>query len=285
MRMNEEELKEPIYDLDYMHPPMEDIWDIDSNSRRIYIPPQFRWIVGVQGDHYSEILTFRIDRYFDGVDLSTKTCIVQFLNAGGKAGTYQIQRMDTETEPGKIIFQWAVDNVATQFSGDLRFIVRFYSTNGKGLYDFTFNTVPKIVNVHEGLDVTDEAEKLYPTILMEWMEIVVKCKYLIENADQVIQNFIDVANQKIGEINDIYNKIHEMLDGINWEEFIAQVQTHESSLNLIEDYLFGKFSTNHHRMEFTYKSMVNVEYGKDDPVRHIKVLNGVWNEALSRMEC
>mgnify|MGYP005764889909 FL=1 len=280
MRMNENEIQEQIYDLDYNHPPREDIWDIDSNTRRVYIPPQFRWIVAVQGDHYSEILTFRIDRYFDGVDLSQKTCIVQFLNAGGKAGTYQVQKMDTTTEPGKIIFQWAVDNVATQFSGELRFIIRFYSTNGKGLYDFTFNTVPRIVLVHEGLDVTDEAEKLYPTILMEWMEIVVKCKYLLENSDAIIQKFIETATQKIDDINDLYNKIHEMLDGISWDEFIAQVQTHENSLNLIEDYLFGKFSTNHHRMEFTYKSMVNVEYGKDDPVRHIKVLSGVWNEAL-----
>lgn len=280
MRMNENEMQEQVYDLDYNHPPREDIWDIDSNTRRVYIPPQFRWIVAVQGDHYSEILTFRIDRYFDGVDLSQKTCIVQFLNAGGKAGTYQIQKMDTTTEPGKIIFQWAVDNVATQFSGELRFIIRFYSTNGKGLYDFTFNTVPRIVLVHEGLDVTDEAEKLYPTILMEWMEIVVKCKYLLENSDAIIQKFIETATQKIDDINDLYNKIHEMLDGISWDEFIAQVQTHENSLNLIEDYLFGKFSTNHHRMEFTYKSMVNVEYGKDDPVRHIKVLSGVWNEAL-----
>ena len=205
---------------------------------------------------------------------------MQFLNAGGKAGTYQVQKMDTTTEPEKIIFQWAVDNVATQFSGELRFIIRFYSTNGKGLYDFTFNTVPRIVLVHEGLDVTDEAEKLYPTILMEWMEIVVKCKYLLENSDAIIQKFIETATQKIDDINDLYNKIHEMLDGISWDEFIAQVQTHENSLNLIEDYLFGKFSTNHHRMEFTYKSMVNVEYGKDDPVRHIKVLSGVWNEAL-----
>lgn len=280
MRMNENEMQEQVYDLDYNHPPREDIWDIDSNTRRVYIPPQFRWIVAVQGDHYSEILTFRIDRYFDGVDLSQKTCIVQFLNAGGKAGTYQVQKMDTKTEPGKIIFQWAVDNVATQFSGELRFIIRFYSTNGKGLYDFTFNTVPRIVLVHEGLDVTDEAEKLYPTILMEWMEIVVKCKYLLENSDAIIQKFIETATQKIDDINDLYNKIHEMLDGISWDEFIAQVQTHENSLNLIEDYLFGKFSTNHHRMEFTYKSMVNVEYGKDDPVRHIKVLSGVWNEAL-----
>lgn len=280
MRMNENEMQEQVYDLDYNHPPREDIWDIDSNTRRVYIPPQFRWIVAVQGDHYSEILTFRIDRYFDGVDLSQKTCIVQFLNAGGKAGTYQVQKMDTTTEPGKIIFQWAVDNVATQFSGELRFIIRFYSTNGKGLYDFTFNTVPRIVLVHEGLDVTDEAEKLYPTILMEWMEIVVKCKYLLENSDAIIQKFIETATQKIDDINDLYNKIHEMLDGISWDEFIAQVQTHENSLNLIEDYLFGKFSTNHHRMEFTYKSMVNVEYGKDDPVRHIKVLSGVWNEAL-----
>ena len=280
MRMNENEIQEQIYDLDYNHPPREDIWDIDSNTRRVYIPPQFRWIVAVQGDHYSEILTFRIDRYFDGVDLSQKTCIVQFLNAGGNAGTYQVQKRDTTTEPGKIISQWAGDNVATQFSGELRFIIRFYSTNGKGLYDFTFNTVPRIVLVHEGLDVTDEAEKLYPTILMEWMEIVVKCKYLLENSDAIIQKFIETATQKIDDINDLYNKIHEMLDGISWDEFIAQVQTHENSLNLIEDYLFGKFSTNHHRMEFTYKSMVNVEYGKDDPVRHIKVLSGVWNEAL-----
>ena len=70
MRMNENEMQEQVYDLDYNQPPREDIWDIDSNTRRVYIPPQFRWIVAVQGDHYSEILTFRIDRYFDGVDLS-----------------------------------------------------------------------------------------------------------------------------------------------------------------------------------------------------------------------
>lgn len=285
MRMNEQEMQGQIYDLDYNHPPREDIWDIDSNTRRIYVPPQFRWMTAVQGDHYSEILTFRIDRYFDGVDLSAKTCIVQFLNAGGKAGTYQIQRFDTTSEPGKILFQWAVDNVATQFQGELRFIIRFYSTTGKGLYDFTYNTNPLIIHVHEGLDVEDEAERLYPTILMEWMEIVVKCKYLLDNTDGIIQQFLNIATQKTDEINAIYNKIMNMLDGLNWEEFISLVWTHENSLNLIEDYLFGKFSTNHHRMEFTYKSMVNVEYGKDDPVRHIKVLNGVWNEALQRMEC
>lgn len=128
MRMTEEEYNGKVYDLPYNHPPEEDIWDIDSNSRRIYIPPQFRWIAAVQGDHNSEILTFRIDRYFDGVDLSEKTCVVQFLNAGGKGGTYQIQQFDTKTEPGKILFQWAVDNIATQYAGDLRFIIRFYST-------------------------------------------------------------------------------------------------------------------------------------------------------------
>ena len=205
---------------------------------------------------------------------------MQFLNAGGKAGTYQVQKMDTTTEPGKIIFQWAVDNVATQFSGELRFIIRFYSTNGKGLYDFTFNTVPRIVLVHEGLDVTDEAEKLYPTILMEWMEIVVKCKYLLENSDAIIQKFIETATQKIDDINDLYNKIHEMLDGISWGR-VYRAGANARELAQPDRRLSLRQVLHQPSSDGVYLQVYGQrEYGKDDPVRHIKVLSGVWNEAL-----
>ena len=102
MRMNEEEMREPIYNLDYMHPPKEDIWDIDSNSRRIYIPPQFRWIIGVQGDHYSEILTFRkiiLPEIWPGIvsgavlafTLSLDDVIISYFTTGPGSNTLPLQ--------------------------------------------------------------------------------------------------------------------------------------------------------------------------------------------------
>ena len=278
MRMQE---NDSIYDLDYSHPANEDIWDIDSNTRRVYIPPQFRGIAGVEGDHYAEILTFRIDRYFDGVDLSEKTCIVQFLNPGGKGGTYQIQKFDTTSEPGKILFQWAIDNVATQYAGDVQFIIRFYSTSD-GLFQYVFNTHPCILNVHMGLKVDDETEKLYPTILMEWMEIVVKCKYLLENSDDIMSKFIELGNHYNITLEDWYSKIYKMIGEINWNDFIAQVNTHEMRLDLLEQYLFDMITANEHKMVFTHQQIF--DYSSNSSVRRV-IVTGSWNEALSRMEC
>ena len=282
MKMTEEEYNGKTYDLPYNHPPQEDIWDIDSNSRRVYIPPQFRWITAVQGDHNSEILTFRIDRYFDGVDLSEKTCVIQFMNAGGICGTYQAQKFDVATEKDKLLFQWAVDNVATQYGGDLTFVVKFYSTGDDDLYDFMWNSLPTIVNVHAGLDITDEAEKLYPTILMEWMEVVVKCKYFIENADDVLNSFSVTAQKKLDELEGLYDQIRQALLGIDYESVAVIANSHENRLRLVEEYLFGEFTTNYHKMFFTYDSLINTS--ETNQVKRVKV-TGYWNEALSRMEC
>ena len=56
---------------------------IDANSREINIPFEFSFL-GVIGDHKAETIYFEIDRYFDDEDLSTHTCVIQFVNKNPK---------------------------------------------------------------------------------------------------------------------------------------------------------------------------------------------------------
>jgi hypothetical protein len=55
----------------------------------------------VKQDHNAETIYFKADRYFDGVDLSTTTCVVQYLNASTdtkKNGyIYLVPYIDTTT--------------------------------------------------------------------------------------------------------------------------------------------------------------------------------------------
>ena len=107
---------------------------IDANERKITVPSDFSFL-SVRYDHQAETVYFEIDRYFDDVDLSQHTCIVQFVNkdeyGNVSEGYYRVPVMDITTVEGKIIFGWLIESPATKYAGDIEFSVRFYSiTNG-----------------------------------------------------------------------------------------------------------------------------------------------------------
>lgn len=54
---------------------------IEADKRTIIIPAEFQFL-GVKTDQRSEKIYFEVDRIFDDVDLSTKTCVIQYINAG-----------------------------------------------------------------------------------------------------------------------------------------------------------------------------------------------------------
>jgi hypothetical protein len=56
-------------------PAGEIVYDIDLNSREINSPK----FLSVKKDHKSETVYFRVDRFFDYVDLSTTVCLVQYI--------------------------------------------------------------------------------------------------------------------------------------------------------------------------------------------------------------
>jgi hypothetical protein len=54
----------------------EPFFEINANTRAITVPSSLSQ-VGIVGDKYAEILFFRIDRYFDAIDLATRNIYIE----------------------------------------------------------------------------------------------------------------------------------------------------------------------------------------------------------------
>jgi hypothetical protein len=57
-------------------PPNEGYFSINADTRDIEFPEAFKQGVSVQGDDIAEIIYFKIDRYFDAIDLAKKQIVI-----------------------------------------------------------------------------------------------------------------------------------------------------------------------------------------------------------------
>lgn len=110
----------------------EEVFDINANTRAITVPVNYKKNgVGVQGDDLAEVLYFRIDRYFDYMDFNNTDIFIQWETPKAKDGTVvkwvsPAYIRDIESEPGKLIFGWALSDDITAQAGALKFSVRFF---------------------------------------------------------------------------------------------------------------------------------------------------------------
>lgn len=169
-------------------PSEERIYNIDLNKRSVDAPE----FLSVQTDHYAETIYFKMNRYFDNMDLADTVGVVQFNNSGApKNGTdgyiYTIPFYDITTyaEEEKILFPWCISGIATQYTGIVTYAFRFYTLNGDGELVYSLNTIPSQSKVLKGLDlitpengninITDitETERIWSAIknLEKWQDI------------------------------------------------------------------------------------------------------------------
>ena len=74
-------------------PSTEKIYNIDLNKRTIEAPK----FLSVSKDHNAETIYFKIDRFFDNVDLSNTVCLIQYKNALKEERVYVVPFYDIET--------------------------------------------------------------------------------------------------------------------------------------------------------------------------------------------
>lgn len=145
-------------------PTSSNIYDIDLNTRSVQSPK----VLSVSRDHKSMVVYFRIDRFFDYMDLSETVCLVQYVpyNHKGAPYTYVVPFFDilSQEDSGKMIFPWVVGGPATSSEGVLQFAIRFYrvDTNEDGdvVLTYNLNTTPSSTTVLYGLESDDAAMKL-----------------------------------------------------------------------------------------------------------------------------
>ena len=184
---------------------------IDANSREINIPFEFSFL-GVIGDHKAETIYFEIDRYFDDVDLSEHTCVIQFINKNPKTlkfneGMYPVTTMDVNSIDGKIIFGWNIMNDATQIAGDIHFSIRFYSIDSNNKFTYNFNTLTANSIILDTLDVKRTSIiEISPSELQAWNDkmnqINLKAEQALQETSEILQTYeiasVDEINNYLG---------------------------------------------------------------------------------------
>lgn len=141
----------------------EETFNIDANTREIKVPEHFKKNgISVQGDEISEILYFKINRYFDAQDLQDPDMkvLIQWKTSAKDAdgnfveGISKAYCVDVESYPNYIIFGWPISSVITQEAGEVSFAVRFYKYNDTtDKIEYSLSTLTQKVNIKPSLNL------------------------------------------------------------------------------------------------------------------------------------
>lgn len=133
-------------------PLTEKVYEINWNNRTVESPP----FIGVSGDHQAEYIFFKMDRFFDTMDLANTIGLIIFRNAHNEEYYQLISYYDTQSEPGKILFPWAIQAPATMYNGKVDFSFKFFRVDSNHLL-YEINTVichTRVLNGWADLDNT-----------------------------------------------------------------------------------------------------------------------------------
>lgn len=122
-------------------PKDEPIYEIDLNTRHINAPD----FLSVEEDHNSEIIWFKVDRFFDNIDLYNGACWIQYKNANKEEFFYAAPLLISIENTGKefILIPWAISESVSGVSGIVEFSFQFFDiTEDKLYFKYRLNTLP-----------------------------------------------------------------------------------------------------------------------------------------------
>ena len=143
----------------------ENFFSIDANSRKISVPDAFRENgISVQGDEISEVLYFKIDRYFDMTDLGEKKVYIQWRAPADKTTGIRKEGVSTpwvfttSLIPGYVVFGWPLSSEITERPGKVDFAVRFYEVTDdeRGQLVYSLSTLTATADIKESLNYNIE---------------------------------------------------------------------------------------------------------------------------------
>lgn len=136
-------------------PSTEKIYEIDLNTRTISSPE----FLSVSKDHRSETIYFKLPRFYDNVDLSKMTCIIQYINAKKDRRIFAVPFVDIDTYKGssEMVFPWIIDAGVATTPGIVSYSIKFYKINDDGThYDYELNTLPATSKILTGLNINPD---------------------------------------------------------------------------------------------------------------------------------
>ena len=134
-------------------PKDEKIFEIDLNTRKINVPK----FLSVEKDHQAETVYFKFDRYFDNTDLTTRGCVIEYINAAGNTYVYPVPFYDVKTFSAynQVLIPWCIQGPATAKAGNVKFAIRFFSVNQNKKLTYSLRTMVAESQVLKGQNIED----------------------------------------------------------------------------------------------------------------------------------
>lgn len=165
----------------------ERIYNVDLATRTIEAPEY----LSVETDHRSEVIYFKVARYYDAVDLSNTVCVIQYINANKEGRVYAVPYYDIDTfsDTNEMLIPWEVDGEATVAAGDVQYAIRFYMLDSR-ITDkrlvYNLNTLTASSKVLHGIDI--DPEELQSSNDKE---------YIVTYLDEILAISREIANKDV----------------------------------------------------------------------------------------
>lgn len=210
--------------------PEDKIYNVDLNTRKIETIDN----IIVKTDHKSEVLYFKVPRFYDNIDLFQMTCIIEYVNSKHEQYIYVVPFIDIDTlseeksEEGfrnpMMIIPWEISELVSVEEGEVRFAINFYRMGLDGeKYTYNLNTLPQSLYINKGIGFT--REEIVPE--EEWVEtldttpnaskqyFIKKVNYLTiydKNIFDILQGYVQVYNEETGLPEYDHDEIGRILD-------------------------------------------------------------------------
>ena len=218
-----------------------DTFKIDGNTRVITPPASFDNF-GVESDENTNRVWFEVPLYVgDGIDLSALNLYINYQNANGEKDKYIVE--DASEMDGVLYFSWVLSRKATQYKGDITFIVCAIGTNDEGVIETEWNTTLCTGSVLEGLEVEN------PIVPIETVDLIDQLVSLAKNSVANVENAVaqaeaDIEFARQQSVSDVTNAREGALHEIQSASDGAVERLENAGLSLFANALKGSASGN-----------------------------------------
>jgi hypothetical protein len=115
----------------------------------------------VCGDNDSQLISFQIDRYKDGVDVSEKLITIKYVNSLGEG--FRANAVNLDIQDDYIVFSWLVSKYATVGSGNIYFAIEIIGDLTKDVNDYyVWQTKPAVLKIEESVGTIEFTYEEFP---------------------------------------------------------------------------------------------------------------------------
>lgn len=199
---------------------------IDAATKNIAIADTNKPVL-VQYDNYSEVITFEIDRYVEGHDLSLSSKVevhynnIDLTGRRTSRGLYITEDFKADPDnPAKVLVRWFVSEEATKYEGTLNFVVSFSCLDDGVFNVYRWNSHIGTLTVSAGINNTEYLEQNYADVLEMWKQDLFGIEDAAEAnimaiAERQRELITEKAAETLAQIPSSYVELQKSVDEMN----------------------------------------------------------------------